>query len=88
MGSSLFGGGGESTYFGPLAITIGLRSRAPKGRSQGLRSQAKKLARGRLGQGRELVEGAVPLDLLMEIFAGGCGANAQKFNLGDIGKVS
>ena len=84
MGSSLFGVRGESTYFDPLAITIGLQragQKAPFG--QGLWGWA----RNGLGKGRELVIGAIPLNLLVEFLAiGGC-ANPQVLDLGDIGEV-
>lgn len=69
MGLSSFGVKGESTYFGPLAITIRLRrwgEKAPLGWAfkSGLR------------QRRELVIGAIPLDFLVELIAGGRGADA------------
>ena len=76
MWLSSFGRWGASTYLAPLAITIGLRIQRRNGRSQGLRSAPKGRLKVDLGQGRELVEGAIPFDLLMEIFASGCGANS------------
>lgn len=68
MGLSSFGVKGESTYFGPLAITIRLRrwgEKAPLGWA----------FRSGLGQRRELVIGAIPLDFLVELIAGGRSAN-------------
>lgn len=68
MGSSLFGVRGESTYFGPLAITIRLQRqgrKGPLGTAFWLRS----------GQRRELVISAIPLDFLVEFIAIGRGAN-------------
>lgn len=61
MASSLFGVRGESTYFGPLAITIRLRTPRRWTRV--------------LGQRRKLVKGAIPLDFLVELLAGGGGAD-------------
>ena len=88
MSLSLFEPLCASTCSPHLAITIRLRIQRPAEPSHRLRSRLRKLARGRLGQGGEFVEGAVPLDLLMEIIAGGCGANPQMFYLGDICKVN
>ncbi|CAB4808679.1 unannotated protein [freshwater metagenome] len=80
MGSSLFGVTGESTYFGPLAITIRLR----RARLKSPFDQAFK--RG-LGQRGELVISAIPLDFLVEFIAIGRGADSKVLDRGDIGEV-
>ena len=69
MGLSSFGVRGESTYFGPLAITIRLRRKGEK-------APVGWAFRSGLGQRRELVIGAIPLDFLMELIAGGRSADA------------
>ncbi len=69
MGLSSFGVRGESTYFGPLAITIRLRRRGEK-------TPLGWAFRSDLGQRRELVIGAIPLDFLMYLIAGGRSADA------------
>lgn len=63
----MFGARGESTYCGLSAVTFRLQRAGQKPRP----------ARGSLGQRSELVIGAIPLDLLVELIAGGRGADAQ-----------
>ena len=71
---------GESTYCDPLAVTFRLQN------SLTCAASFKALI-ARLGQRGELVIGAVPLDLLMELIAGRCGADPQMLDRGDIGEV-
>lgn len=68
MALSSFGVKGESTYFAPLAITIRLRR-------QGEKTPLDWAFRSGLGQRRELVIGAIPLDFLVEFIAVGRGAD-------------
>ena len=64
----MFGARGESTHCDPLAVTFRLQSE--------LDQAASFLALfARLGQRGELVIGAIPLDLLVELIAGGRGAD-------------
>ena len=77
---SSFGVRGESTYCDPLAVTFRLQN------SLTCAASFKALI-ARLGQRGELVIGAVPLDLLMELIAGRCGADPQMLDRGDIGEV-